>query len=61
MNESLKEVIFKFFFILAFFLIVGYFVKSFNMNFNKAFFMSLGMSTVDLVIFIYKKSKKANE
>lgn len=61
MNESLKEVIFKFFFILVFFLIVGYFVKSLNMNFNKAFFMSLGMSTVDLVIFIYKKSKKANE
>lgn len=61
MNESLKEVIFKFFFMLAFFLIVGYFVKSLNMTFNKAFFMSLGMSTVDLVIFIYKKGKKANE
>lgn len=61
MNESLKEVIFRFFFILVFFLIVGYFVKSLNMTFNKALLMSLGMSTVDLVIFIYKKSKKANE
>lgn len=58
MSESIKEVIIKFFCFFIIMSILGHFIKVANINLEKAFYMSLGMSTVDLIVYIIKKKRK---
>lgn len=58
MRELIKELIFKFVFGFLFILSVGYFIKSANMNVGKAFAISLGIATGDIIWYLIKKYKQ---
>lgn len=58
MCSSIKEIIIKFIFVFLILFIIGYFIKSLELNMIKSLAISLGIALVDLVAYIIKKSKK---
>jgi len=58
MCSSIKEIIIKFVFVFLVLFIIGYFIKSLELNMIKSLAISFGIALVDLVAYIIKKSKK---
>lgn len=60
MSNSIKEVLFKFVFVVLVLSIIGHFVKGLNITIIKAVIISSGIAIVDLIAYIiriYKNSK----
>ncbi|GAA0742357.1 hypothetical protein [Clostridium oceanicum] len=60
MSNSIKEVLFKFVFVVLAFSIIGHFVKGLNITIIKSVAISSGIAIVDLIAYIiriYKDSK----
>lgn len=56
-SSSIKEIGIKFIFIFLVLFILGYFIKSLELNVIKSLVMSLGMALVDFIAYIIKKHK----
>jgi hypothetical protein len=60
MSKSIKEIIIKFFILFLVYLIIGYFIKSLEMNILKAVAISFGITLFDLMFYAIRKYKKRN-
>ncbi|WP_207655397.1 hypothetical protein [Clostridium vincentii] len=58
MSSSIKEIIIQFVFVFLVLSIIGYFIKSLELNLIKSLALSFGLAMVKLVAYIIKKSKK---
>ena len=59
MSSSIKEIIIKFIFVFMVLFIVGYFIKSLEINMIKSLAISFGITLVDILAYILKKSRKS--